>query len=426
VSRSLSRSEAVVLGLVVVALLGLAGAGLFVLGDRAGWGSDRFHVVAAFPDVGGVEVGSRVRLQGMDAGEVEAVTPPDQPGQRVRLTLRISGKYRPLVGSDARVQIVNENFLAGKVVRILPGAAGAPPVADGGELAALVEPDLLDGLAQAATKLNTVLTDVDQAMQAFRKKEGDAGSTAETLAAAARKLNVVLAKAEKTLDGVERGEGTLGRLVKDEQLYHELTETLTQAKAALYEVRNGEGTLGKLVKNNDVYSETMSSLKDVRRMVTSVKQNSDAIKALPVVRNYVVDPAKELVRPDCQRLRKWYAEKDLFEPGRAVLTEGGKQRLDEAAGWLNEHKEPGSDLVIAAFAAPGQDPDYAHALTQKQSEVVTEYLRGQHRVQRTGWWWWSNRNVRPVGCGAAPSPVPEVEALPAARVELLVFVPPGS
>src|SRR6267378_221803 len=142
VSRDLSRWQAAVLGFVVLFALGLAGAGLFVIGERTGWGSDNFRVVAGFPDVGGVEVGSRVRIQGIDAGDVEALLPPALPGEPVKLRLRIASKYHHLVGQDARVQVVSESLLAGKVVRILPGAADAQPVADGGELAALVQPDL--------------------------------------------------------------------------------------------------------------------------------------------------------------------------------------------------------------------------------------------------------------------------------------------
>ena len=52
-------------------------------------------------------------------------------------------------------------------------------------------------------------------------------------------------------------------------------------------------------------------------------------------------------------------------------------------------------------------------------------LVSQHRVQRMGFWWWSNRHVKAVGCGANPPPAPETETLPTARVELLVFVPEG-
>ena len=78
----------------------------------------------------------------------------------------------------------------------------------------------------------------------------------------------------------------------------------------------------------------MLSLQEMKRLVTSVKQNSDAIKALPVVRSYVVDPNKELIRPDRKRLRQWLPENKLFQPGRAVLTDAGRKQLDtETAEW---------------------------------------------------------------------------------------------
>jgi phospholipid/cholesterol/gamma-HCH transport system substrate-binding protein len=418
----LSRVQAAVLGLVVLVALGLAGGGLFLVGDRAGWGSDSFRVVAGLSDIGGVEIGSRVRIQGIDAGEVEAILPPDRPGERVKLRLRVAGKYHQLVGQDARVQVVSENLLAGKVVRILPGAPDAVPIGDGGELAGITEPDLLEGVAQAAGKLNRLLTEVDGAMQAFRTKDGK-GSITQGLADSARKLNVVLAKAEITLDQIERGDGTLGKLIKDKALYDELTGTLAEAKSALHEIQSGQGTLGKLVKDNQAYAEALASIQDLRKMVASVKQNADAIKALPVVRSYVIDPHKELVRPECKRSRKWFAEADLFERGRAVLTEAGKKRLDSAAEWLNGQKAQGSELVVASFAAPDQNADFAQTVTQKQSEVVGEYLKSAHQVHRTGWWWWSTRPMSAVGCGTAPSPVPETEKLPPARIELIVFVP---
>jgi hypothetical protein len=40
-----------------------------------------------------------------------------------------------------------------------------------------------------------------------------------------------------------------------------------------------------------------------------------------------------------------------------------------------------------------------------------------------GFWWWSNRTVKALGCGNAPTPVPETERLAPARIELIVFVP---
>jgi phospholipid/cholesterol/gamma-HCH transport system substrate-binding protein len=387
VSRSLSRTQAVVLAGVVLVGLVLGVLGLFAAGSRH-WVRDAFHVRAGFPDVAGVEVGTRVRVQGIDAGEVEAVELPANPGHPVLLRLRIAGKFRPLIGTDARVEIANESVLAGKIVRVVPGRPGTPPAEEDAVLAGQAPSDLTENLAQATARLNHVLNKVDAVV-------GD----------------------------VQSGKGTLGRLTQDESLYKELTGTLTQVNGALQDISHGQGTVGQLLKNKDAYEETVKSLQEVRQMVSAVRQNADAIKALPVVRSYVHDPNRELIRPDCKRERKWFAEADLFEPGRAVLTDRGRRLLDEAAGWLNERKEVGSEVVVAAVADPRQNSEFAEALTRKQSEVVLDYLRDNHRVHRMGWWWWSNRPVKAVGCGNTPPPVPEAESLPPARVELLVFVP---
>lgn len=409
-SRNLSRTQAIVLGCLVVITLVLGGSALLVLNERAGWGGGSIRVFVGFPDINGVEVGTRVRIQGIDAGEVEAILPPENPGEAVKLQLRIAGKYRHLVREDARVQIGSDSLLAGKVVRIVPGAAGTAVVQDRAELKADVQPDALEGIAKAATKLNNLLSEVDGAMQALRQ---DNGAVTQDLVNAAKKLNAILTKADAALDDIDKGQGTLGKLVKDEKLYKELTETLLEVKAAIGDIRGGEGVLGK---------QALASLADVRQLVQSVKQNSDAIKAMPVVRSYVIDINKELIRPDCTRHRMWCAESDLFEPGKAILTAKGKKKLDEAADWLIKHKYEDSEILVAAFAEPSQPPEFAAAVTQKQAEAAVEYLRSK-KVHHTGWWWWSVRPIRPLGCGTSPTPVPEAEKMPAARIEMIVFVP---
>src|SRR5579884_3206487 len=80
VSRSLSPLQSLVLGLVVLAGLGLGAAGLFAVGGRYWPWNPTFHLRAGFARIHGVEAGTRVRVQGMDAGEVEAVQPPERPG----------------------------------------------------------------------------------------------------------------------------------------------------------------------------------------------------------------------------------------------------------------------------------------------------------------------------------------------------------
>ena len=173
-SRHLSRLQAALLGLAVCGGLGLGLYTLFTVGNR-NLGRDSFTVQAGFPDIGGVEVGARVRIQGMDAGEVEAIEPPLSAREAVKLRLRLAGKFRHLVSADARVQIVADGLMGGKLVKIVPGTSDVP-VADGADLAAAPSPDWTEGLAESATKLNRLLGDIDSALADFRHGQGAAGA----------------------------------------------------------------------------------------------------------------------------------------------------------------------------------------------------------------------------------------------------------
>jgi phospholipid/cholesterol/gamma-HCH transport system substrate-binding protein len=348
-SRSLSRLQALLLGVLVLLGLALGATGLFAVGNRQWLWSDTFHVRAGFTQIRGVEVGTRVRVQGIDAGEVEQVLPPGQPGEEVILRIRLDGRLRSLVRSDACARIIGEGMVGGKVVEIDPGSPAAEPV----------PPD-----AVIASRPTTELADV-------------------------------LGQVNHTLEGIREGNGTISKLLKDGEAYAELTGALRDTRKAV-----GES----------------------RQAIASFKQDTDAIKRLPVVRSYVEDPYATLVRPNAERNRKVFAEADLFEPGRAVLTSAGRQRLDEIAPWLNGLKPKGSGVVVVAYADPKDaDPAYALTVTRQQSEAVADYLKEAHSVHKLGWF--SSRKVTPLGQGVNPPPVPEKESLPPARVEVLVFVP---
>jgi phospholipid/cholesterol/gamma-HCH transport system substrate-binding protein len=347
VSRSLSRLQALLLGAVVLLGIGLSVLGLFAVGSRGWFGKDALHVGVGFREIRGVEVGTRVRIQGMDAGEVVSLTPPDSLGQPVVLGLRLKGEFRNLVRTDSTVQIVSEGMLGAKVLEIHQG----PPKTGEGEAALAQDGDVLT--SEPSTELADVLDQVGQ-----------------------------------TLKGIQNGEGTIGKLARDPQVYNALLALAVQS------------------------TDTMASL----------QQDAEAMKKLPLVRGYVEDPVALLVRPDCERNRKCFAEEELFEPGRAVLTVQGRQRLDALAPWLEGMKHKGSEVVVVSYADPkNSSASTALTITRQQSEAVCEYLKKQHGAQKMGLF--TSRTVKPLGRGVNPPPQLERELLPPARVEVLVFVP---
>jgi phospholipid/cholesterol/gamma-HCH transport system substrate-binding protein len=351
VSRSLTGWQAVVLGLVVVAGVGLGAAGLFAVGGRGWYGPQAFHVRAAFREIKGVDVGARVRIKGMDAGEVAAVLPPASLEDPVVLRLVLRGDYRNLVRSNAVVRIENDGLVGAKVLEIQPGR---PPTGDAPAAEAVAEDQLLPG---------------------------ESGDLMDQLAS--------------TLGGVQDGKGSLGKFISDDRAHEAFVQMMLQ----------GTRTLQK--------SE---------EAITTMQQDADAVKRLPLVGGYIEDPSALLERYNCQRDRRSFASGDLFEPGRAVLTADGRKHLDELGSWLKGTKHPGSDMVVVAYADPRTpNPQSARSLTRQQSETVCEYLKTKHGVQKMGWF--SSRRVTALGQGVNPPPMPETEALPPDRVEVQVYTP---
>jgi phospholipid/cholesterol/gamma-HCH transport system substrate-binding protein len=180
----------VLLGVVVLLGLGLATAGLCAVGSRSWFRGDSFHVRAGFKGIQGVELGTRVRVQGIDAGEVIALEPPTSPGGDVVVRMRIDGGMRALIRADASVQIVSEGLIGGKAVEITPGTAAAEPVQDNALLA-----------SRPSTELADVLGEMKSTLQGVRDGEGPLGGE---LVATLRQTRSAMESFEKSGDAVRK------------------------------------------------------------------------------------------------------------------------------------------------------------------------------------------------------------------------------
>lgn len=214
----------------------------------------------------------------------------------------------------------------------------------------------------------------------------------------------------------------------------EISEVLAgKVTEALKELLKGEGTVGKLLSDPRAYEALLTLLESGlsttergKEALATLQRDAEALKKVPFLGGYVEDPTAILVRANCERNRRVFAEVELFEPGRAVLTAKGKEALDELGPWLTSLRHPGSDVVVVAYSDPksGEGPTPL-AVTRQQSEAVASYLKEKHRAHKMGGWGWfsGNRKVTPLGMGSNRPPQPESAAAPPARVEVLVFVP---
>ena len=96
-------------------------------------------------------------------------------------------------------------------------------------------------------------------------------STAADIQGAANEAKTLLINANKVVTQVNAGQGTLGKLVKDDKLYNETTESMTNLKEILQKVNRGQGTVGKLVNDEELLKNMKLSLQKLDKATESLE-----------------------------------------------------------------------------------------------------------------------------------------------------------
>lgn len=367
--REIGRGRALANALAVLAILALAGWGLQRVGQRQWAWQETFTVKAEFTSIAGIEVGDRVRVQGIDAGVVQRVAPPEKPGGLVLLGLKIDSRLRHLVRVDARARIATEGVVGAKVIEILPGQPDAVAIEEGGTIQ-----------SERQLELSELARDAQLAMKRF---------------------DAVTEAAEKSLEH-----------------FNEIAST----------VAKGEGSLGKFVRDDEAYRRIVGMTGRGEKALTEMEENLTALKRTWPLSRYFnerayFDRERLLFQPGAERnIRSWPIE-SLFEPGRAALTASGRKTLDGAALGFKQVLKPKSSVVIASYTDDTRDPDLAQILTQEQADAVRKYLVDRHSLDSTGWF--GTRKIAAIGFGnQAPRVGPyEITVGPPRRVEVVIFTP---
>ena len=363
--QSLSRVQSAALGLVVLLAAGLAAVGLAAVAARQGFGGGTVELTVGVPDAGDLTPGTAVRVRGVEAGQVVAIDYPedDAPGAAVTVRLRVPSRFAPRLYADATASVQPTGLLGGRVVAVSPGTPAAGPLADG--------------------RLRFVPT--------------------ADLTQAAAKVGELADEARKLLSDVRAEDG----------LYTELKGLTADARRA---VKKADQAMGSV---EGEAAGVRQLVQDGRDTLKSVKQGTDAVQRLPIIRGYVEDRDALLVRPSFRRQAFSFQAADLFEPGTAVLTPAGKDHLTSMAAHLKTRLDAKAEVVVTAGGEPPATPN-AGPLTRERAEVAVAYLKekGAHKMG-----WVSRRSLTPVGLGSDPDPVPDPDRPAGPWVQVVVFTP---
>ena len=428
----MGRERLAAVGAFVIGGLLLFAAGLFLIGDRRMLFTDTFRVYAEFKQVAALDTGAKVRVSGVDAGEVEEIRVPEGPSGRFRVRMRVRSDLRPLIRVDSIALIQNDGLVGNKFVQIQTGTEAAPAVADGGTIQSR-EPfdiaDLMLTMSQTLATVNTMLVEVksgvDEALGAVTATASDAQGLMKDLGGEVR---TILGSADEVsrdlkviVGNVRAGRGTVGKLVNDEALYASVRSMAADAEKAVATVRQATEDARAAIADlrgqsgpvRGLTGDAQQTLQAAREAMADLAETTEALKRNFFFRGFFnrrgyfdlddvsVAQYREgaLASKDRRVLRIWLDAGVLFEKdasGVERLGEGGKVRLDSAMSQFLRYPHT-SPLVVEGYARDATgDARYLNSRTRAQ--LVRDYVLGKFKL---------NPNylaVMPMGAEAADSP----------------------
>ena len=242
------KNRLAAVGLFVIGGILLFAAGLFLIGDRRMLFTDTFHVYAEFKQVAALDAGAKVRVAGVDAGEVEEIRVPPGPSGRFKVRMRVRSDLNPLIRTDSIASIQNDGLVGNKFVQIQTGTDAAPQVTDQGTILSREPFDIADLMLTMSETLGTVnkmlvevQQGVDQALSAVTATASDAQGLMKDMGGEVRTLltaaNRVSADVNTIVAQVRQGRGSLGKLLSDDSLYANVQAMSADAQKAVATVR---------------------------------------------------------------------------------------------------------------------------------------------------------------------------------------------
>lgn len=413
-------SRRIAVGAFVLGGLVLFGLGLFMIGDRRRLFEESFEVYAEFAKLAGLQNGAKVRVAGVDAGEVENIEYPPSPAEKFRVKMRIVEDLHPLVRMDSVAGIQTDGLVGNKLVSVGAGSEEAPVVPEGGTIESLEPFELADLMQQASGALATleqtvvmvwtelsdtiehIETAVRQADEVFRV----AGEDIKAMADAGKTISEDM---ERIVADVRAGKGTIGKLVNDEALYEQarditarvqtisadaekafanIRDLTEDAEATFAEFRSEEGPAPGFI------ADLRRTLDAAREAMSDMAENTESMKRSFLFRGLFLDRGffdlnaitpQEYVEGallDTHRvLRTRIPAGELFditENGEEVLSEQGKAKINSAMREILLYP-PNSPLMVEGYADSGS-LDERFLVARSRAFTVRDYIvRKFHR-----------------------------------------------
>jgi phospholipid/cholesterol/gamma-HCH transport system substrate-binding protein len=248
----------------------------------------RYSLVTYLPEVNGLNVAGPVSLDGVQIGNVEAITMAQpgagvvlDPNRSVQIRMRVSDKFKNYIRTDSTASLVTQGFLGERTVTIKRGFTGRV-LQDGNEIPGAEEKAvraIMDRAADLMQNLNLLSTEVNSIVGDLRRGRGTLGKLL-TDDSIYQRANDTMGIVNEMAASVQQGKGTLGQLVVSDALYTKVDSAVGRADDMLAAVQQQKGSLGKLIYDPTFHDNASQLLSNGNGLLTDIRAGKGTLGKL--------------------------------------------------------------------------------------------------------------------------------------------------
>ncbi|RYJ42510.1 MlaD family protein [Flavobacterium beibuense] len=254
-----------------------------------------FYVV--YDNVEGLSHSAPVTINGLVIGQVTDISFVDMQSGKLRVEMQVDTDFP--ISKTSLATLYSPDLLGGKQIEIIPDMKN-PVAAENGEvLTAGSKPGTVDMVAQQLAPLknkvestvvsaDSLLRSINNVMdmktqENLRQAIADMKETMGQFNQASRSLNGILASNKSKIDGtltnLETASGNFAQIsdslnkVNLAETVRKLENSLASVDQILGDVQQGKGTLGKLMKDEAMYNNLTDASNELKELLADFKNN---------------------------------------------------------------------------------------------------------------------------------------------------------
>lgn len=254
---------------------------------------------AYYEQVGGIQPASSVVINGVKVGSVTRVALDEDPSKGVELEFSIEKRYR--IPADSKARIFSDGIMGGKAVEIIYGAS-PESIPNGGEIEAVASTDLMqmagEELGDLKTRLVEVMDNLTTTLEGVNaliaensnnltsiisNVDGLTGNVNDMLSSEKENLEKALAAfslfAQSLGNNAEQIDSIIGNLegfsaqLSEANLVAEIEGVMEQLNGVLSLVNEEDGSVGKLMKDSQLYDNITAASNNLSLLLEDLKEN---------------------------------------------------------------------------------------------------------------------------------------------------------